>query len=121
VHAWWLRVLSPVCIAARITASAWSSRNPGDEIRHLDWKVYGKTDRFYVKQFEEETNLKCYLLVDQSASMGIAHEGRVSKFQYASYLAAALSYLMMHQRDAVGLALRAARTGKALSTKSRSK
>ncbi len=78
---------------------------PGDEIRHIDWKVYGKTDRFYVKQFEEETNLKSYLLVDQSASMGIAHEGRVSKFQYASYLAAALSYLMIHQRDAVGLTL----------------
>lgn len=78
---------------------------PGDEIRHIDWKVYGKTDRFYVKQFEEETNLKCYVLVDQSASMGIAHAGRVSKFQYASYLAAALSYLMMHQRDAVGLGL----------------
>lgn len=78
---------------------------PGDEIRHLDWKVYGKTDRFYVKQFEEETNLKCHLLLDQSASMGIAHGGRVSKFQYASYLAAALSYLMMHQRDAVGMAL----------------
>lgn len=78
---------------------------PGDEIRHIDWKVYGKTDRFYVKQFEEETNLKCYLLVDQSASMGIAHENRVSKFQYAGYLAAALSYLMIHQRDAVGLTL----------------
>ncbi len=78
---------------------------PGDEIRHIDWKVYGKTDRFYVKQFEEETNLKSYLLIDQSASMGIAHEGRVSKFQYASYLAAALSYLMIHQRDAVGLTL----------------
>jgi len=78
---------------------------PGDDIRHLDWKVYGKTDRFYVKQFEEETNLKCYVLVDQSASMAIAHGGRVSKFQYASYLAAALSYLMIHQRDAVGLGL----------------
>ena len=78
---------------------------PGDEIRHIDWKVYGKTDRFYVKQFEEETNLKSYVLVDQSASMGITHEGRVSKFQYASYLAAALSYLMIHQRDAVGLTL----------------
>ncbi|MCI0694385.1 DUF58 domain-containing protein [candidate division KSB1 bacterium] len=78
---------------------------PGDEIRHVDWKVYGKTDRFYVKQFEEETNLKCYILVDQSASMGIADAGKVSKFDYASYLAAALSYLMIHQRDAVGLML----------------
>ncbi len=78
---------------------------PGDEIRHVDWKVYGKTDRFYVKQFEEETNLKCYILVDQSASMGIADAGKISKFDYASYLAAALSYLMIHQRDAVGLML----------------
>ena len=78
---------------------------PGDEIRHLDWKVYGKTDRFYVKQFEEETNLKCYVLVDQSASMGITQSAEVSKFQYSSYLAAALSYLMIHQRDAVGLSL----------------
>jgi uncharacterized protein (DUF58 family) len=78
---------------------------PGDEIRHVDWKVYGKTDRFYVKQFEEETNLKCYVLIDQSASMGLVEAGKVSKFDYASYLAAALSYLMIHQRDAVGLML----------------
>lgn len=78
---------------------------PGDEIRHVDWKVYGKTDRFYVKQFEEETNLKCYILLDISASMGIADAGKISKFAYASYLAAALSYLMIHQRDAVGLML----------------
>ena len=78
---------------------------PGDEIRHLDWKVYGKTDRFFVKQFEEETNLKCYVLMDQSASMGIKQFASISKFQYASYLAAALSYLMIRQRDAVGLAL----------------
>jgi uncharacterized protein (DUF58 family) len=78
---------------------------PGDEIRHVDWKVYGKTDRFYVKQFEEETNLKCYILLDISASMGIADAGKISKFTYASYLAAALSYLMIHQRDAVGLML----------------
>jgi uncharacterized protein (DUF58 family) len=58
-----------------------------------------------VKQFEEETNLKSYILVDQSASMGIVDAGKVSKFDYASYLAAALSYLMIHQRDAVGLML----------------
>ena len=78
---------------------------PGDETRYLDWKVLAKTDRYYVKQFEEETNLKCYLLVDQSASMGIKQSAEVSKFQYASYLAAALSYLMIQQRDAVGLTL----------------
>ncbi len=76
---------------------------PGDEIKHVDWKVYGKTNRFYVKQFEEETNLKCYLLMDCSASMGYA-SGGISKFDYATYLAAALAYLMIRrQRDAVGL------------------
>ncbi|KAA3657975.1 MAG: DUF58 domain-containing protein, partial [Calditrichaeota bacterium] len=76
---------------------------PGDELKHVDWKVYGKTNRFYVKQFEEETNLKCYLLMDCSASMGYA-SGNISKFIYANYLAAALAYLMIrHQRDAVGL------------------
>ncbi|MFQ5649711.1 MAG: DUF58 domain-containing protein [bacterium] len=75
---------------------------PGDEIKHVDWKVYGKTDRFYVKQFEEETNLKSYLLLDASASMGYA-SSTLSKLQYASYLAGALAYLMIRQRDAVGL------------------
>ena len=75
---------------------------PGDAIRHIDWKVYGKTDRFYVKQFEEETNLKSYLLLDASASMGYASNG-LSKLEYASYLTAALTYLMIKQRDAVGL------------------
>lgn len=75
---------------------------PGDEIKHLDWKVYGKTDRFYIKQFEEETNLRSYLLLDASASMGYASNG-ISKLEYASYLAAAMSYLMIKQRDAVGL------------------
>ena len=77
---------------------------PGDEIRRIDWKVYGKTDRFYVKQYEDETNLKAYILMDVSGSMGYgSHE--VSKLQYGSYLSASLAYLMMLQRDAVGLAL----------------
>lgn len=75
---------------------------PGDEIKHLDWKVYGKTDRYYIKQFEEETNLRSYLLLDASASMGYASNG-LSKLEYASYLTAALTYLMIKQRDAVGL------------------
>lgn len=77
---------------------------PGDDIKHVDWKVYGKTNRFYVKQFEEETNLKSYILMDASASMGYSSTG-LSKFQYASYLAGALAYLMIRQRDAVGLML----------------
>lgn len=75
---------------------------PGDEIRHIDWRAFGKTDRYYVKEFEEETNLKAYLVVDTSGSMGF--KGRtVSKFEYARQLAAALAYLMISQRDAVGL------------------
>ncbi len=74
---------------------------PGDEIRHIDWKIYGKTDRYYIKQFEEETNLKSYLLIDSSASMGYT-SGKITKLEYASYLAAALTYLMIEQRDAVG-------------------
>jgi uncharacterized protein (DUF58 family) len=84
---------------------------PGDEIRRVDWRVYGKTDRFYVKQFEEETNLKSYIILDTSASMRFAStilrskEQRISKIEYASYIAASLSYLMIQQRDAVGLTL----------------
>ncbi len=75
---------------------------PGDEIRHIDWKVYGKTNRYYIKQFEEETNLKSYLLLDASGSMGYSSHS-ITKLEYASYLAAALTYLMIEQRDAVGL------------------
>ncbi len=75
---------------------------PGDEIRHIDWRAYGKTGRYYIKEFEEETNLRAYLLVDASGSMGYA--GRtLSKFAYARQLAAALGYLLLMQRDAVGL------------------
>jgi uncharacterized protein (DUF58 family) len=75
---------------------------PGDEIRHIDWRAYGKTDRYYIKEFEEETNLKAHLLIDASGSM--AYRGKdLSKFQYAQYIAASLAYLMLHQRDAVGL------------------
>jgi uncharacterized protein (DUF58 family) len=77
---------------------------PGDEIRRIDWRVYGKTDRYYIKEHEEETNLHAHLLVDASGSM--AYQGRtISKFQYAQYLAASLAYLMLHQRDAVGLVI----------------
>ena len=75
---------------------------PGDSLRNLDWKVFAKTDRFYVKQYEEETNLKAYLLLDVSNSMNFGTTG-ITKFQYASYLSAALSFLMIQQRDAVGL------------------
>jgi uncharacterized protein (DUF58 family) len=75
---------------------------PGDEIRHIDWKVYGRTDRHYIKQYEEETNLKAHLILDGSASMGFASKGRLTKFEYGISLAAALAFLMMKQQDAVG-------------------
>ena len=75
---------------------------PGDPLRYIDWKVWGRTDRYYVKQFEEETNLRAYILLDASGSMGYS-SGKVTKLRYATYLAAALSYLMLLQRDAVGL------------------
>lgn len=78
---------------------------PGDEIKHIDWKAYGKTDRYFIKQFEEETNLKSYIILDASASMNYASQGNLTKIQYASYVAAALAYLMMEQRDAVGLTI----------------
>lgn len=77
---------------------------PGDSIRDIDWKVYAKSDRYYIKQYEEETNLKTYLLLDCSASMGYSSDkDRGNKFDYALTLAASLSYLMLKQRDAVGL------------------
>ena len=76
----------------------------GDEIRHVDWKLWGKTDRYFIKQFEEETNLKSYLLIDQSLSMTYK-SGNVTKLEYAQILAASLGYLMLNQQDAVGLTL----------------
>ncbi len=76
---------------------------PGDEVRNIDWKVYARSDRFYVKQYEEETNLRCMIAVDSSKSMAYASKGHISKFQYAVYLGQSLAFMMMGQRDAVGL------------------
>ena len=76
---------------------------PGDNIRDIDWKVYAKSDRYYIKQYEEETNLKAYLLLDCSASMAYRSGERVTKLDYAGLLSGALSYMMLRQRDAVGL------------------
>jgi uncharacterized protein (DUF58 family) len=76
---------------------------PGDEIRHIDWRAFGKTDRYYVKEYEEETNLKATIVVDSSGSMGYAGQ-TISKFEHARRMAASLAYLMIGQRDAVGLA-----------------
>jgi uncharacterized protein (DUF58 family) len=75
---------------------------PGDAVARLDWKVFAKTDRYYLKEFEEETNLRCQILLDCSGSMAFGTQG-VTKFEYARTLAAALAYLMQRQRDAVGL------------------
>jgi uncharacterized protein (DUF58 family) len=88
----------------------------GDDIRHLDWRVYGRTDRFYIKQFEEETNLRTHILLDCSGSMRYPDGGasrsrgagggeRLSKFEYAATVAASLAFLLIHQQDAVGLML----------------
>src|SRR3954467_7033952 len=77
---------------------------PGIDPRHIDWRVLGRRDKLYVKQYEEETSLRCYLLVDKSASMGYKSDGAaLTKLEYGSYLAASLAYLMAFQHDAVGL------------------
>ena len=75
----------------------------GDDVRQIDWNVYGKTDRFYIKKYQAETNLEAYLLVDCSASMDYASEGLMTKMDYSICLAAALGYLMIQQQDSVGL------------------
>lgn len=77
--------------------------NPGDELKHLDWKVYGKTERYYVKQYEEETNLRCYMLLDVSSSMQFRYFADWSKLRYAVHLAAALAYMLHRQRDGCGV------------------
>jgi uncharacterized protein (DUF58 family) len=75
---------------------------PGDDLSSIDWKVYARSDRYYVKKFEEETNVNCYVMLDVSASMGYG-SGGVTKLEYGSMLAASLAYLMNKQRDAVSL------------------
>ncbi|MCD6235296.1 MAG: DUF58 domain-containing protein [Candidatus Marinimicrobia bacterium] len=77
--------------------------NPGDDIRHLDWKVYGRTNRYYIRQYEQDTNLSAYLLVDSSRSMGFGKP--FSKFTAASVIAASLATLLVRQNDAAGLCL----------------
>jgi uncharacterized protein (DUF58 family) len=77
---------------------------PGDDLRYLDWKVFGRTDKYYLKQFEEETNLVCHLLLDTSESMCYRSDAAaMSKLDYARRAAAALAYLVLHQQDSVGL------------------
>jgi uncharacterized protein (DUF58 family) len=78
---------------------------PGDDLRHLDWKIFGKSDRFVIKQYEEETNLRAHLFLDQSESMNYGGDGTLSKFDYAATACASLAYMIQQQADAVGLTL----------------
>jgi len=78
---------------------------PGDELRHIDWKAYGKVDRYYVKQFEHETNLRAFFVIDASGSMNYRGPDGLTKLEYAAVLAASLSYLLVRQQDAVGLVI----------------
>jgi uncharacterized protein (DUF58 family) len=77
---------------------------PGDDLKYLDWALFARTDHYYVKRFEEETNLRCYVLLDKSASMTFG-TGAITKWDYSCFLATCLSYLMLRQQDAAGLAL----------------
>ncbi|MDT8391224.1 MAG: DUF58 domain-containing protein [Lentisphaeria bacterium] len=77
---------------------------PGDAIRDIDWRVYGRTDRYYTKLYEAETNFDCHILIDASASMTYG-SGKVNKLEYAKFLAASLAYLVLKQRDSVGLSV----------------
>ncbi len=76
---------------------------PGDDLRHLDWVAWGRSDRYYIKQYEQETNLRAYLLLDVSASMDYRSTAPVTKLDYGRYLSACLAYLMCRQQDAVGM------------------
>src|SRR5437879_10798322 len=76
--------------------------SPGDDIRHLDWKVWSKTDKYYIKQYEEETNLRCTLLVDVIESMQFGTQA-MTKYEYGCAVAACLAYLLLRQQDSVGL------------------
>ena len=78
---------------------------PGDDIKHIDWKVWGRQDRFYLKQYEEETNLRCHIMLDCSKSMLYGSESDWSKFDYGATLAASLAVLLQKQQDAAGLVL----------------
>jgi uncharacterized protein (DUF58 family) len=77
--------------------------SPGDNPRHLDWRILGRTDRLYIKQYEEETNLRAQVLLDTSGSMAYRHGAGLTKLEYGSYLTAVLAQLMIRQQDAVGL------------------
>ena len=90
----------------------------GDNLKDVDWKVFGKTEKYFIKQYEEETNLRSYIFLDTSNSMAYKSTGNISKLDYSITLAAALSYLMVHQQDAVGLTLYSEKINKFLPPKS---
>ncbi|MFZ1519437.1 MAG: DUF58 domain-containing protein [Ignavibacteriaceae bacterium] len=77
----------------------------GDNLRNVDWRVFGKTEKYYIKQYEEETNLRSYIILDSSKSMGYSYNNKISKLDYASTLVAALSYMMIKQQDAISLTI----------------
>src|SRR6476469_1689956 len=76
--------------------------NQGDDLRYLDWRLLGRTDRYFIKKYRADTNTQCHLLIDTSASMSYA-SGTVTKLQYSQFLAASLAYLLKRQQDSVGL------------------
>jgi len=75
----------------------------GDDPKHIDWKVFARTDKFYIKRFQAETNLDCHILLDASESMAYSHGGVITKLEYGIYMAAALGYMLVNQQDNVGL------------------
>jgi uncharacterized protein (DUF58 family) len=78
---------------------------PGDDLKHMDWRVYGRQDRYYIKEYEEETNLRCHILLDTSESMNYSFGGAMTKLEYGCHIAATLSYMLLRQQDSVGLVL----------------
>ncbi|MFO7897631.1 MAG: DUF58 domain-containing protein [Planctomycetota bacterium] len=78
---------------------------PGDDTRHIDWKLWSRSDRYYIKQYEEETNLRCYILLDMSESMRYGSPDHMNKFDYASCVAGSLAFMLLQQQDAVSLTL----------------
>jgi len=77
--------------------------SPGDDLRHLDWVAWGRSDRYYIKQYEQETNLRAHILLDVSGSMDYRHQAETTKFTYGCFLSACLAYLMCRQQDTVGM------------------
>ena len=93
------------------------SYTPGDETKNIDWKLWSKTDKYYIKRFEEETNLLCHIFLDSSHSMTFS-SNKITKFEYAKMLSAALSYLIINQRDSLGFYIFDSKIRQTISPKS---